>query len=217
MTTDNGRKVAWNSTAGLKAANFMVDAMMKYGGPAKLTKLPTDPISGKLGMWMEGSFWISYLKDTKAMKKYEFDAAAPPRPSGLENETVTWAGGYSLAIPEGAKHPKEAWEFIKYYTMNKKNQTLIGSMTGQIPALKDAAYDEKFLASHNTTKTFVNLLQKSRYRTVLPCGEQLWKLYNDDLMSYLTTGKKGPSDALSYTAKEAQKVLDRAWARARRK
>lgn len=217
MTSADGRKVAWDSEPGLRAANLITDAIMKYGGPNAVPKLPTDPTSGKLGMWMEGSFWVGYLKDSGAMKKFDFGAGAPPRPAGLEKDATTWSGGFSLAIPKGAKHPKEAWEFMKYYCGNRAAQALIGVQSGQIPALKEAAYDERFIASHPTIKTFVNLLQKGRFRTVLPCGQQLWEVYNDELMDILTKGKKGPAEALTYTSKKAQLILDRAWARARAK
>src|SRR5690606_18179364 len=59
------------------------------------------------------NYWDSRLSD---VTDYEWGAANPPRPEGLEGTPISWSGGYGLAIPAGAENIDEAWELIKFYT-----------------------------------------------------------------------------------------------------
>lgn len=79
-------------------------------------------ISGKVAMKIDGE-WI--LKD---MARYagnlNYDVAPPPVPddryaktgrfAGEKDQFVTWAGGYSWAIPKGAPSKENGWKFIKF-------------------------------------------------------------------------------------------------------
>ena len=99
---------------------------------------------------------------------------------------------------------------------NRDGLVELGVKTNQIPALKVAAYDERLLASDPDNKRIVDLMVDARFRPVLPAGEEMQQLYRETLTRLLTEGKTSPQDALRSTATEAQKVLDRAWARVRR-
>lgn len=209
VTDATGKKVTWNNPAGIKAASYVADTLARFGGVGKVNAASSFT-GGKAGMEIQ-------VSDQMRGYKFELGAAAPPRPSGLEKDVLTWSGGFALAIPRGSKHPKEAWEFIKYYCTNKEAQLILGTEgTGQIPVLKAAAYDERFLKSSKVTRTTVELLEEGRFRPVIPAGEELWKLYSDTVNSELTSAKRSPVDILNRTASEAQKILDRAWARVRR-
>lgn len=217
ITTPNGRKCTWNSPEGVKALNYVNDMLRKYGGVGKIGG-GGDFWGGKTGMELNGSWNIGTWKATKN-KKFELGAAPPPRPMGLEKEPKSWAGGFALCLPRGSKHQKEAWEFMKWYTTNKDAMVNFGRMTGQIPALNSAARDPKFLEMDPLFEVFTDILPDAKFRTVLPCGAEMWNLYSEGPESvdgYLRAGRKSPEEILLITQTQGQKFMDKAWARVRR-
>lgn len=217
ITTPNGRKCTWNSPEGLKALNYVNDILVKYGGIGKVGSAG-DFWGGKCAMELNGSWALGDWKKNKN-KKFELGAAPPPRPSGLEKEHKSWAGGFAMCLPRGSKHQKEAWEFMKWYTSNKDAMVNFGRLTGQIPALNSAARDPRFLEMDPLFDVFTEILPEAQFRTVVPCGAELWNLYAEGpaaIDGLIRAGKKSPADILATTQTQGQKVLDRAWARVRR-
>jgi multiple sugar transport system substrate-binding protein len=210
----SARKVTWNNPDGLKAANFIVVSVKKYGGAQQVAGF-ADFTSGRLGAMVECPGLYVTLKSKT--KKFEYGVAPPPRPAKLANEPLSWSGGFSMCIPRGSKHPKEAWEFIKYYTMNRDAQIQAGKLLSYIPCLKSAATDKRYLEDDPMMQAFVNVLPNSRFRPVIPAGGELWTIYVEQMATALTSGKKSPSQVLDETAAQAQKILDRAWSRVRNK
>ncbi len=74
---------------------------------------------GIMGVWMNGTFAqyapdLDYatayypVPDDRLYMRGRFKDVKP------HDIFITWAGGWSWAIPKGAKHPDEAWEVIKW-------------------------------------------------------------------------------------------------------
>lgn len=66
------------------------------------------------------------------------------QPEGPSGQKHAMMGGFGLAIPNGAKHPEEAWEFIKWWTMEAENGVEFCKISGNMPANKEAAQDPYF-------------------------------------------------------------------------
>lgn len=216
ITTPNGKKSTWSSPAGLKALHYIDDMIKKYGGTAKMSAAG-DIWGGKMGMQLDGSWNVGNYNALKS-KKFQLGVAPPPRPMGLEKEWKSWAGGFAICLPRGSRHQKEAWEFMKWYCANKDPQLAFGRATGCIPVLNSAARDSAFLEADPLFETFTDILPDAEFRTVLPCGAECWNLYAetaDSVGVMIQAQKKSPEDILNATQLQAQKVLDRAWARAR--
>ena len=84
---------------------------------------PQNPfMAGQVAMVFQGVWMNNYLRQFAPGLDYGI-APWPATKPGLENFSV--ADADMLAIPRGAKHPQEAWEFIRYVsTMNPKAQTV---------------------------------------------------------------------------------------------
>jgi multiple sugar transport system substrate-binding protein len=213
IVDSTGKKCIWNSPAGVKALDFMSGTVAKYGGIGKIGSAG-DFWGGRCGMEINGSWMLGEWKKNK-QKKFELGVGYPPRPAGLEKEHMTWGAGFGMCIPKGSKHPKEAWTFIKYYCTNKEAQLALGVPSGQIPTLRAAALDKKFLDSDHNMRWFVDLMSDARHLPVIPTGPELWDLYSVAVTNQLTAGKKSPREILDSTVKEGQKILDRGWKRVR--
>lgn len=119
ILTDDMKKAAFNSDAGVKALSMHVK-MIEEG------VTPTSIVSGDYmdidNAVFQDKFAISYMTKTLGLAKKiipditpeqfqeDFGAAAIPKAPGGEFSTMS--GGYLLAVPKGSKHPDLAWELI---------------------------------------------------------------------------------------------------------
>lgn len=128
-------------------------------------------MTGKVGFVYDGNWLLNDLR--KYSTKFEWGVAPMPAPSG--EKPVTWAGGWSFVIPKGAKHEKEAWEFIKFVTSREglllwaQRQTQSNDITA-MPAVNK----ELNLEGNPNLKVFLDQMPKAYTRPVTPVGAFLW-------------------------------------------
>ncbi|HAA63957.1 MAG TPA: ABC transporter substrate-binding protein, partial [Thermoanaerobacter sp.] len=100
---------------------------------------PVDPfMMGKEAMRIDGNWFLSTLRKFADPKVCEWGIAPIPYPGGREKDS-TWAGGWSLVIPKGAKHPKEAAEFIQW--MATKGAIKYAKDTAHFSAIKEGTLE----------------------------------------------------------------------------
>lgn len=86
------------------------------------------------GAWLQGHLQNWMAPDTKGLWRIQ------DLPDG---GFASWGGSF-YAIPKGAKNKAEAWELIKYLTLNPKVQIDVFKGTGAFPALTSALSDPAF-------------------------------------------------------------------------
>lgn len=183
----------------VEALQFMVDIYDDLGGVSKVDAFATsfqggelDPFfTGKVAMKIDGSWVLSNIAENAP--NLNFGVAPGPVPEG--QPYISWSGGFSLAIPTGARHVEEAWEFIRWmvseeealieHTVEDKYSRSRG--TAYIPTkhpnrrISEKIY-ESFVA-HNTDisanlregyRVFMDLMPHSKFRPVTPVGQLLW-------------------------------------------
>jgi multiple sugar transport system substrate-binding protein len=106
-------KVLFDSPEAIKAIQFVADLIHKdksapvpvvgadYEGPAKLFT------AGRAAMIITGPWDVSTIRT--GAPNMNWDIA----PSLTDKTQATLAGGTSVMIPKGAKHPDEAWDLLK--------------------------------------------------------------------------------------------------------
>lgn len=129
--------VAFNSEAGMKVLNFW-DKMIKqnkvyeigfneaYNGQAF--------IAGKAAMMVSGPW------DLNAVKEAGINLGIVPCPAG-DGGYASSMGGFGLAIPALAEHPREAMDFIEWWACSAENSVLFTKINGYLPANIEAAED----------------------------------------------------------------------------
>lgn len=160
-------------------------------------------IGGKLAMVVDGNWFLSQIKNF-APKDFEYGIAPIPYPPYGEANS-TWAGGWSLVIPRGAKHPKEAAEFILY--MATEGQIIYAVESGHLPTYKAAL--PKLIESDPAQAAFAEILPTAHCRPVIPVGALLWDKLTE-AREYILWGKKPVEQALRDAQIEVQKALDKA-------
>jgi len=104
--------------------------MKTFGGVGEV-----DPFrAGRLGMLMQTAAYVSIFSE---IKDFRWDIVPLPVPP--HGQRINIVSGDYLAIPKGAKHPEEAFRFVKYYC-GKEGMEILASHKRFILSYKQAAY-----------------------------------------------------------------------------
>lgn len=151
-----------------------------------------DPfLAGKIAMRIDGDAYIKQIANLR--RDMRFGVALAPAPEGKER--LGWCGGWSWVIPEGAKHPREAWELAKYFSSRRAYQiksdairqqdraagnVFLPNISARIDttlwAMEHYVYRDPTIAPHlkEAKRVFVEAMPISKYRPVTPVGQLLW-------------------------------------------
>ena len=168
-----------------------------------------DPfIMGMISMVVTGDWNLSGLDRFAPKMKWGVDYGVTyiPRPAELAKKPTTWAGGWSLGIPKGAKHAKEAFEFIKF-ACGPVGQKTYSVETLHLPTIAELLKD-KDIRGERRHAFFVDLVKYAKNRPPLPVGALLW----DELTTArdaVINGQKTPQKACEDVEKRVQPELDK--------
>lgn len=208
MNPDASR-VTFNSKEWVDSLTWIVSFVDKY----KLQSLlifssgfgvyAQDPfISGKVAMLEHGCWFL------QALEKYapDMDYGVAPIPIPENGKPACLAAGFALAIPQGSKHPKEAWEFIKYST-SPPAQLSIAKIVKCIPANRIAATDDYFMKDPHWS-VFVKIMEHGRHHPISPVVDLTFNeiVRATDLAVH---HEYTPKQALDNAAHTVQKALDK--------
>ena len=240
MSAD-GRTCSLYSPASEEALNFIVKGYELLGGyeNAKsfesgfLTGEHDAFVSGKVVMKVDGD-WILGSHLARYAPHLEFATAPPPVPDDRyykrgrfkdEKDTyITWIGGFSWAIPKGARNVEAGWRWIKFATSTEgrmienraqqawtqqKGRDFIARLSGSREANERIfrelrPRDAKFAAA---LKQHIDLMPVGRIRPATFVGQLLW----DEHVRALENAcfkKYSPKQALLVGQAAVQRDLD---------
>jgi multiple sugar transport system permease protein len=242
----DGRTCTMNAPENVAALDFMVRVYDALGGVTKVDAFQSgfqsnelDPfLTNKVAMKIDGS-WVP-----ESIARYgpdlDFGVVPAPVPADRlhhvgrfqkERDTfITWAGGFSFAIPRGAKHPEEAWEFIKW---------MCSPEAGVLDSAAQKAYNESkhrpyvplISANRRTNEAvyaryaptapkfreamslFIGMMDHARFRPVTFVGQRLWDEHVrafDNATHHATTGmsaQQAMDDGTQVVQRELDKVF----------
>jgi multiple sugar transport system permease protein len=236
----DGRTCTLASPGAVTALEFMVKGYDLVGGyeNAKafesgfLGRENDSFIIGKVVMKIDGDWILNSL--SRYAPNLELGSAPPPVPDDRyyrrgqfanEQETfVTWFGGFSYAIPNGARNPEDAWRFIKWATSTEGRMTEARAQAAFEKA-RGRVYIPRQVASREANelyfknfkpkspqyaaalKTHVDLGVHGKIRPATFVGQVLW----DQHVRAIDTAcykKASPKDALEAGQAVVQRDLD---------
>ena len=169
--------------------------------------------TGKVAMELQG-VWMAKFISRYAPEDFEWGAAPfPSAVPGLNDLTIAEAD--MIGIPQGARHPREAFEFIKFMATPEGMEILCGGHGKHSPLRKTSP---GWLANHpnKAVGVFSKLGESPNCRRTPPIG--IWREYNqawgrafDDVWSK----KKTPEQALDELQREMQRRFEHELARAK--
>jgi multiple sugar transport system substrate-binding protein len=210
----------YDATAGKVTANHpkvvrALDWLQKWSNVYRIADMDTftnsfgkDPFMfGTLAMQLETDGWMSIIANQNPKLEYSIG----PFPYAEDAQMTTWSGGWSVVIPQGAAHPKEAFEFMKFFA-GREGQEIWMKKTFHLPTIR-ALLDSPALTQDARHRVFRALLQVSRARPVIPVGAYYW-----DRLAWATDQairqNKVPQALLDQVTEEVQRELDKAVGRA---
>lgn len=239
----DGRTCTMSAKPNAEALEYMTRIYDTLGGVTAVSAFQSgfqanelDPfLTGRVAMKIDGNWVVNSI----ARYKPDLDFAVAPAPvpaarlkregrfKDVPDDYVTWAGGFSFVIPKGAKHPEEAWEFMKW--MVSPDAALVDAAAQKAYNLtKERAYVPTIWANKRCNEavfakfapesprlrtamdTFSGLMNHARYRPVTFVGQRLWDEHVrafDNATHHETTGMT-PQKALEEGSKVVQRELD---------
>lgn len=239
MSAD-GRTCTINTPETREALQFMVDGYDIVGGyeNAKsfesgfLGKENDAFIIGKVAMKIDGDWILNDL--SRYGPQIDLGVAPPPVPEDRYNKTgrfanekdqfVTWVGGFSLAIPKGARNIEDGWRYIKFATSTegrmieyaaqrdwerRRGRTFIARQLASREANEEAfrrfkPADKKFAAA---IEMHLSMAPYGRIRPATFVGQTLWSEHVR-AMEAACYKKATPEQALAAAQTAVQRDLD---------
>ena len=171
---------------------------------------PENPFfAGKVAMSGYGEWLVQF--GLKYNPKLKYGIFAFPTPDGNTNSTLF--GGSMFVIPKNSKHPKEAWEFIKWITSEEPMKKICVAFTNMPPRINVAKSPEVLKAIPVLSLT-IPLMEKGNAFTSV--SMPIWQEYATALAnaeSMVINGQKTPKAALDEVTVNMQKELDKFFAR----
>jgi multiple sugar transport system permease protein len=235
MLSADGRRALLTEPPVVQALDWMVkmtdlvggaERVNAFTGSAQLEGIGDPFLSGRIAMQITGSYILDYLARLKP--DLDFEVGPPPVPHAGD-PPISWSGGFSWVIPADARHPDEAWEFIKW--MNSEEAWIIQSEEQQRFAHRTAGpqalfvpfyhanrvLNEKIVARYmpalperfrRANQTCLDILPACKYRPVTPACSELWDAQTNAILD--ATFHIQPSIAtLRLQQKRVQSLLDR--------
>ncbi|MBM3277199.1 MAG: extracellular solute-binding protein [Candidatus Handelsmanbacteria bacterium] len=231
MSAD-GRTCTLDDPRIAEALTYMVEVYDALGGIEKVDAFQSsfqggefDPfLTGKVAMKIDGNGFINTI--VQYAPQLRFEVVAPPAPKG--KTSITWSGGFSWAIPVGARNPRIAFELIRYlmtdraWKLQSQVEARYAASRGRLfvpgmaplPHVNQMTYDLLLRDNPELTERVkrnfllcAELMQVSRFRPVTPVGQLLWdehrRAYEKAVRHTYT-----PEEALARGKERVQDKLD---------
>ena len=152
--------VAFNNEAGLSVLNFWDEMLNKekvYETGFNEAYNNQAFIAGKAAMMVSGPW------DLNNCLKAGINLGIIPCPGAPGFDPASGMGGFGLAIPALAAHPREAMDFIEWWACDAENSLLFTKINGYLPGNVDAANDP-YIAENPHLSALFNAFQYGRIR-----------------------------------------------------
>lgn len=204
VTPDDPRVVAAFEWVQTYCEELGAQQVADFGTPTMAPGFPPQEhpfITGNLAMQITGDWGINQM--AQYAPDIDYGTTFIPVPNEGD-QSATWAGGWSLAIPQGAKQTEAAFEFMQWFA-GDPGQRIYTEQSKHLPTL-EALLEVPELYTEEHRFFSEQLLPLARNRPPLPVGALYW----DELTSawqktYL--GEAEPAEALATVKERVQQRL----------
>ncbi len=197
----------------LKGMQWVQDYANKYGADKMYAfvqtalrpgSAPTDSpfTQGRLGSMINGNWMFANF----ATYQPDDDIGYTFIPTPAEgDESVTWAGGWSGVVPQGAKNTEGGYDFVKYLCGADGSRTYV-EMNNNLPVLRELLADTS-LFTEDLMWFVENLFPTTKNRPPLPVGAKMW----DEMQAAyeaIYLGTMDPASAMGQARQNVQADID---------
>jgi multiple sugar transport system substrate-binding protein len=214
---DGDRRILANDEGNLAAYRWLRDAVTEYGvdqlkdfgAGFGLSVSSSGPfLAGKSAMVMQGPWYPNFIE--KYAPDLEWGVVPfPALPGVADGAPMTLIISDMLVIPRGAKHPREAFEFLRYTQVQKVAEKL-ASLQRKFTALREVS--PGFIKNNpNPAIGFFSELSRSPNARTVP-RISMWRDYEIEMSVAAVNVRfllKTPEQALAEVQKRVQWRFDR--------
>ncbi len=218
MYSDDIKEVRFDGAEGIEAMEWIVGlADRLYGGYNNILPYLGDATdngwhvtglfyTGKVASHISGVWHFAQLAANAPNKNYGV-AVLPhngDNPDAKLCQPVS--GGWSYAIPVGAKNPDAAWKFIKYATAEEGSLNFF--LAQQRPSASPVVNaDPRFASDNPHWSAVLETLANREFVPVIPIHPQILAVIKE-MTELAIRGRMSPADAVNWGAQEVQRLLD---------
>lgn len=213
ILTDDMKRAAFNSDAGVKALQFHMKMIEDGITPKSVVSGDYMDIDRAV---FQDKFAISFMTKTLGLAKAlipgltpekfkeDFGAAAIPKAPG--GKWSTMAGGYLLSVPKGAKHPDLAWELISI-AASADSQFKYTAARGYVPTFYSLMKrPEAYYKVDPFFNVILDQLPYAYFRPGIPQYPEISAAVQDAVQAAVL-GQVSAKPALDAAAKKANQLL----------
>ena len=141
QTLLEGRRVVFDNQASVAIFRFLHECFARGYAPRQTFQGDVF-LDGRVAARFTGPYSISYLERYRSAD-FEYDFGPIPRPDDATGQPITYADPKSIVIFKTCRHPREAWEFVKF-VISKRNDLRLLELTSQLPIRAGLLEDETF-------------------------------------------------------------------------
>ncbi|MFG3120578.1 ABC transporter substrate-binding protein [Streptomyces sp. NPDC048201] len=217
FVSEDGRSTAIDSPAG-QAVLDLEHRLVSRGASAPGVNVYKAFQSGQVAMVISAGWWTGSLKAQMGDAYRDVGVAPLPVPK-LGDERATLATGFMLGVNASSRHPREAWEFLRWLNTERASvregatatrmsalQVSVGSLTGRaddMRALLGAGGDPNL-------RPFLDALEYAVPEPNVPGAQQAKSLLRKNIEA-LWTGQQSVEGALRTIRRQVDQEVSRSW------
>jgi multiple sugar transport system substrate-binding protein len=127
-------------------------------------------VTERVAFAITGDWFLNTM--AKFAPDLDYGLTIMPAPASGD-DSVTWAGGWSMVIPQGARNPEGAWEFLQYIAGEPGQRTYV-TETAHLPTINSLLDDADLFTDEQHLFFATDLLPTAKNRPPLPVGARYW-------------------------------------------
>ena len=127
-------------------------------------------VTNRVAFVITGDWFLNTMRTYAPETEYGLTLMPIPKAG---DHSITWAGGWSLVIPQGAKNPEGAWRFMQYGA-GEPGQRTYTTETSHLPTIKSLLADQSLFEDEQHRFFAEQLLPTAKNRPPLPVGARYW-------------------------------------------
>ncbi|MFJ8032342.1 ABC transporter substrate-binding protein [Streptomyces sp. NPDC096032] len=216
----DGRSTAIDSPAG-RAVFDLEHRLVAEGASAPGINVYKAFASGQVAMVISAGWWTANLKSLMG-KAYRDVGVAPVPVPRIGDTNATLSTGFMLGVNAAARHPREAWDFLRWLntdrtgagpTAQHTTATRMSSLQVSVGSLTGRADDMHALLGRGGDPNLRPFLDALAYSVPEPNGpgaQQAKSLLRKNIEA-LWTGQQSVDEALRTTRRQVDQEVSRSW------